>query len=134
MQLALDPYEFRRVPLLELPAVVAELGYEYTELSPREEFIPFFAAPRAGSGEVSAFKASLADAGRSESRLWLSMEELLPIFDREGTQLRLEPHPDDFIEDGGRAVDSLRGINSPNVSFLYCAPHTFHMAATSPPL
>ena len=21
----------------------------------------------------------------------------------------------------------IRGINSPNVSFLYCAPHTFHM-------
>jgi myo-inositol catabolism protein IolH len=55
------------------------------------------------------------------------MEELLPIFEREGLQLRLEPHPDDFVEDGFRAVDLIRGINSPNVSFLYCAPHTFHM-------
>ena len=24
------------------------------------------------------------------------------------------------------AVDMVRGINSPSVSFLYCAPHTFH--------
>ena len=36
----------------------------------------------------------------------------------------LEPHPDDFIE---AAVDMIRGINSDLVSFLYCAPHTFHM-------
>ena len=55
------------------------------------------------------------------------MEELLPIFEREGIQLRLEPHPDDFIEHGREAVDLIRGINSPNVCFLYCAPHTFHI-------
>jgi myo-inositol catabolism protein IolH len=63
----------------------------------------------------------------SEAQFWRSLEELLPIFEREGIQLRLEPHPDDFIEDGREAVDMIRGINSPNVSFLYCAPHTFHM-------
>ena len=38
----------------------------------------------------------------------------------------LEPHPDDFVEDGIAGVNLVRGINSPNVSFLYCAPHTFH--------
>ena len=43
------------------------------------------------------------------------------------SQLRLEPHPDDFVEDGKVAVDMVRGINSPLVSFLYCAPHTFHL-------
>lgn len=181
MQLALDPYMFRRLPLVELPAVVSELGYEYIELSPRDDFIPFFAHPRANSSQVSAFKASLAAAGvklasvlpvfrwagpdederqaavrywkrsieitvdlecpvmnselngrpeapgLSESQFWRSIEELLPIFEREGVHLRLEPHPDDFIEDGFRAVDLIKGINSPNVSFLYCAPHTFHM-------
>jgi myo-inositol catabolism protein IolH len=63
---------------------------------------------------------------QSEAQFWRSLEELLPIFEREGIQLRLEPHPDDFIEDGRAAVDMIRGINSPNVSFLYCAPHTFH--------
>ena len=61
---------------------------------------------------------------------WRSMEELLPIFEREGIGLRLEPHPDDFVEDGKAAVDMVRGINSPAVTFLYCAPHTFHRAAT----
>jgi hypothetical protein len=63
----------------------------------------------------------------SEAPFWRSLEELLPIFEREGIQLRLEPHPDDFIEDGRDPVDMVRGINSPNVTFLYCAPHTFHM-------
>ena len=62
----------------------------------------------------------------SEGQFWRSMEELLPIFEREGIQLRLEPHPDDFIEDGREAVDMIRGIDH-RVSYLYCAPHTFHI-------
>ena len=41
-------------------------------------------------------------------------------------QLRLEPHPDDFIEDGRAAIEMVRGIDNDLVSFLYCAPHTFH--------
>jgi myo-inositol catabolism protein IolH len=41
-------------------------------------------------------------------------------------QLRLEPHPDDFVEDGHEALHLLRGIDNHLVSFLYCAPHTFH--------
>jgi myo-inositol catabolism protein IolH len=65
-------------------------------------------------------------AAQSEAQFWRSMEELLPIFEREGVQLRLEPHPDDFVEDGRAAVDLIRGIDNDLVSFLYCAPHTFH--------
>ncbi len=171
----------RHVPLLELPGVVAELGYEYIELSPRPDFIPFFVHPRVDTPRVRAFKRELDAAGvsvatvlplyhwagpdeeerqnavrylkraieitvelgcsvmntefngrpeaapASEGQFWRSMEELLPIFEREGIALRLEPHPDDFIEDGFAAVDMIRGINSPRVTFLYCAPHTFHM-------
>jgi myo-inositol catabolism protein IolH len=181
MKLTLDPYMFRSTPLLELPGLVADLGYEYIELSPREDFMPFFLHPRADDDTVAKFRAALADAGveiatvlpvyrwsgpdederqaavrywkraieitvelgctvmnsefngrpeepsRSEAMFWRSMEELLPIFEREGLELRLEPHPDDFIEDGKAAIDMVRAINSPLVSFLYCAPHTFHM-------
>jgi myo-inositol catabolism protein IolH len=181
MKLALDPYMFRRVPLLELPRLVAELGYQWIELSPREDFTPFFNHPRVNDGTVAAFRKELAAAGvgissvlplykwsgpdeddrqaavrywkrairvtadlgvdtmnsefngrpeqaaRSESQFWRSMEELLPVFEREGIKLVLEPHPDDFEEDGRAAVDLIRGINSPLVTFLYCAPHTFHM-------
>ena len=180
MKIALDPYMFRSTPLFELPALVAELGFEHIELSPREDFMPFFTHPRADTATVAAFKGALdaaevsvcsvlplyrwagpdederraavrywkraieitvelgctvmnsefngrpEQASLSEGRFWASMEELLPVFEREGVELRLEPHPDDFVEDGKVAVDMVRGINSPLVSFLYCAPHTFH--------
>ena len=74
----------------------------------------------------SEFSGRPEDPHRSEAQLWRSLEELLPVFEREGVQLRLEPHPDDFIEEGRDAIDFIRGIDSPVVSFLYCAPHTFH--------
>ena len=54
------------------------------------------------------------------------MDELLPIFEREGVQLILEPHPDDFIEDGLEAVNMIRGLNKDWIGFLYCTPHAFH--------
>lgn len=181
MKLALDPYMFRdTTSLLELPALVADLGYEWIELSPREDFTPFFNHPRVGDPTVRELKNALRSAGVGvssvlplyrwsgpdeeqrqaavrywkraiqitadlgvdtmnsefngnprqaavcEAQFWRSMEELLPVFEREGVRLVLEPHPDDWEEDGKRAVDLIRGINSPNVSFLYCAPHTFH--------
>jgi len=180
MRIALDPYMFRRVPLADLPALVADLGYSWIELSPRDDFLPFFLHPRADQAQIAAFSRALNAAGvqvasvlplyrwsgpdederqaavrywkraieltveldcdtmnsefngrpelasRSEAQFWRSMEELLPVFEREGVKLRIEPHPDDFVEDGLTAVDMVRGINSPLVSFLYCAPHTFH--------
>jgi myo-inositol catabolism protein IolH len=181
VKLALDPYMLRGTPLTELPGLVADLGYEYIELSPRDDFTPFFLHARANDATVRSFKQALDAAGvkvvshlplyrwsgpdederqaavrywkraieltaelgcdvmnsefngrpeaasRSESQFWRSMEELLPVFERESMQLRLEPHPDDFVEDGRAAIDLIRGINSALVSFLYCAPHTFHM-------
>ena len=180
MKLALDPDMFREVPLLQLPALVAELGYEWIELSPREDFTPFFNHPRVDDGTVKRFRTALADAGvgvssmlplykwsgpdeddrqaavrywkrvieiasllgvdtmnsefngnpreaaACERMFWRSMEELLPVFEKEGIRLVLEPHPDDWEGDGKKAVDLIRGINSTQVSFLYCAPHTFH--------
>jgi myo-inositol catabolism protein IolH len=181
MKLALDPYMFRDVvPFLELPALAADLGYEWLELSPREDFTPFFTHPRVDDGTVRALRKALSSTGVGvssvlplyrwsdpdeevrraavrywkraiqisallgvdtmnselngnprqadlcEQQFWKSMEELLPVFESEGIRLVLEPHPDDWEQDGKRAVDLIRGINSDHVSFLYCAPHTFH--------
>lgn len=181
MKLALDPNMIRFTPLLDLPAEVAELGYQYIELSPRDDFLPFFLHPRVNDSLLAGFKKALSaaqvevasvlplyrwsgpdederqaavrywkraiqitvdlgvdvmvsefngrpeQAARSEACFWKSMEELLPVVEREGIHLRLDAHPDDFCEDGRRAVEIVRGINSPNVTFLYCAPHAFHM-------
>jgi len=180
MRIALDPQMLRTTPLLELPDVVAGMGYEWIELSPREDFIPFFKHPRVDLATVRAFRSRLESAGvgvtsllpvmrwsgpgeverqaavrywkravqicvelgvdtmnsefngrpeapeLAEAMFWRSMEELLPVFEREGVRLALEPHPDDFIELGHPAIDLVRGIDSELVSFLYCAPHTFH--------
>ncbi len=50
----------------------------------------------------------------------------MPILEKEGIQLNIEPHPEDFVETLQPAVDMIRVINSKNVRFLYCAPHTFY--------
>jgi myo-inositol catabolism protein IolH len=180
MKITLDPYMLRSVPLTELPGMVADLGYAHIELSPREDFLPFFLHPRADKATIATFRKALAGAGvsvatvlplyrwsgpdederqaavrywkraiqvavdldcrvmnsefngrpeaaaASEAQFWRSLEELLPVFEREGVQLRLEPHPDDFVENGHEALSLIRGIDNDLVSFLYCAPHTFH--------
>ena len=80
-----------------------------------------------GAGVMnSEFNGRPEAASASEAQFWRSMEDLLPVFEREGIRLVLEPHPDDFIEDGREAIDLIRGIDQDWVSFLYCAPHTFH--------
>lgn len=80
----------------------------------------------------SEFSGRPEKAEASEAAFWASLEELLPRFEREGITLHLEPHPDDFIEDGDAAVDLVRAIGSPRVRYLYCAPHTFHMGGDAP--
>jgi myo-inositol catabolism protein IolH len=75
----------------------------------------------------SEFNGRPEAAAASEAQFWRSLEELLPIFEREGIHLNLEAHPDDFIERNDAAVDLVRGIDSPGVGYLYCAPHTFHL-------
>lgn len=62
----------------------------------------------------------------AEDAWWRSMETLVPILEREGITLNIEPHPEDFVETLQPAVDMIRTVNSPRVKFLYCAPHTFY--------
>ncbi len=181
MKLALDPQMFYSTSsVLELPDIVASLGYDWMELSPKADFIPFFSHPRVDDATVKQLRKTAKDAGvgiasvlpvlrwsgpdeterRAAVRAWkraiqitvdlgvdvmnsefngrpedpefaesqflASMDELLPIFEKEGLRLVLEPHPDDFLEDGHAAVRMVRGLNTELVSFLYCTPHTFH--------
>ena len=75
----------------------------------------------------SEFNGRPEQAARSEAQFWRSMEELLPIFEREGIRLNLEAHPDDFIERNTEAVDLVRAIDSPGVGYVFCAPHTYYL-------
>lgn len=62
----------------------------------------------------------------SEAAFYRSMEELLPVLEREGVTLNIDPHPDDFVEDGLEAWRVIRGLNTDRVGFVYVAAHTFH--------
>ena len=181
MRLALDAQMFfATASVYELPDIAASLGYSWIELSPKDDFIPFFRHPRINDAGVRRLKKVAADAGvgfasiiplnrwsgpdedqrqaavrswkraiqiavdlevdvlnsefngrpedpeTAEAMFLRSMDELLPVLEREGVQLVLEPHPDDFIEDGLDAVGMVRGLNHESVSFLYCTPHAFH--------
>lgn len=66
-------------------------------------------------------------AEESEDAFYRSIEELLPDLHREGITLNIDPHPDDFVEDGLEAWRVIRGINDPQVGFVYVGSHTFHM-------
>jgi myo-inositol catabolism protein IolH len=181
VKLALDPQMFYSGhSVFELPDIVASLGYDWMELSPKADFIPFFKYPRVDDTGVKKLKKIASDAGvaiasvlpvqrwsgpdedqrqaavrawtrvieitvdlgvevittefngrpeapeTAEAQFLKSMDELLPIFEREGVQVIIEPHPDDFIEDGLEAVNMIRGLNRDWIGFLYCTPHAFH--------
>lgn len=183
MKLALDPTPFHAThSLLEFPALATELGYEYLQMTPHRDFIPFFTHPKADDDLVRQFRKACTDAGvevasvlpvlrwsgpdewareaavrywkravqitvdlgvnqmntefsgrperpeESEAAFYRSMEELVPVFEREGIHVAIDPHPDDFVEQGLAALRVIRGINSPNVGMVYVASHTFHMA------
>ncbi|MBY6365786.1 sugar phosphate isomerase/epimerase family protein [Rhodococcoides corynebacterioides] len=182
MKVALDPTPFHHEhSLLELPGVVAELGYEWLQLTPHVDMIPFFNHPKANDDLVRRFRRACDDAGvgiasvlpvlrwsgpdedareaavrywkraiqitvdlgvqrmntefsgrpekaeESERAFYRSMEELLPIIEREGLDVLIDPHPDDFVEDGLAAMRVIRGVNSPNLGMVVVACHQFHM-------
>ena len=182
MKIALDPTPFHHThTLLELPQKVADLGYDYMQLTPHSDFIPFYNHPKADDELVGKLKNACVAAGieiasvlpvlrwsgpdedareaavrywkraiqitvdlgvqtmnsefsgrpekaeESERAFYRSMEELLPIIEREGINLLIDPHPDDFVEEGLAALRMIRGLNSPNVGLVYVASHSFHM-------
>jgi sugar phosphate isomerase/epimerase len=50
---------FRALPIDEMVRTIAELGYEYIELSPRDDFMRFFLHPRADDERIDQLKNSL---------------------------------------------------------------------------
>jgi myo-inositol catabolism protein IolH len=187
LKIALDPTPFHHThKLLEFPAVAAELGFKYLQMTPHPDFIPFFNHPKADDNLVKKMKQACKDSGveiasvlpvlrwsgpdedareaairywkraiqitvdlgvktmntefsgrperaeESERAFYRSMEELLPIIEREGLDVLIDPHPDDFVEDGLQAIRTIRGVNSKNIGLVYVASHTFHM--NQPPL
>lgn len=192
MKIALDPYMIRHLSLEKLPGVVADLGYDQIELSPRSDFLDWWVMPRATKERMAGFKAAMKAAGVGlatlqpmyrwaspfeDERQWAmrcwkkaievsvemgcelmisefgrgaspersvgerpgantremceaawfrSMDELLPIFEREGITLSVEPHPEDWVEQMQPAADIVKNIGSKALKLSYIAPHTFY--------
>ena len=64
MKIALDPTPFHHTHgLLELPRLVAELGFEHVQLTPHRDFIPFYRHPRADDDLVRRFRRECDAAG-----------------------------------------------------------------------
>ncbi len=181
MRIAFDPTPLHAThAFLAFPRATADLGYEWIQLTPHPDFVPFFRYPRADHALIAATKKAAADAGigissllpvqrwsspdepqreaavrnwrriveiaveldvrvintefsgrpelaeESEAAFYRSMEALLPIFEREGIRVNIDPHPDDFVENGLAAVRIIRGLDSDSVGFVYVAAHTFH--------
>ncbi|KER72354.1 MULTISPECIES: sugar phosphate isomerase/epimerase family protein [Burkholderia] len=179
MRIALDPYMYRHLPLPKMVEKVAELGYSHIELSPREDFLPFYKYPRVDKARIREFKAALLDTGvqlssllplyhwaspdeslreaavrnwkraiqvavemecplmntefsgqsnhalASENQFMRSMEELMPVFEREHISLDIQAHPYDFCERNNESVDIIRGLDKPWLNYLYAVPHTY---------
>ena len=182
VKIALDPTPFHSThSLLQFPALAADLGYKYLQMTPHADLIPFFNHPKADDDLVKKMKKAVKDAGieiastlpvlrwsgpdedareaavrywkrviritaelgvdtigtefngrperaeESERAFYRSMEELVPIIEKEGIKVFIDPHPDDFVENGLAAWRVIRGINSKNFGMVYVASHTFHM-------
>ena len=73
MKISLDPYMFRQLPIGQMVRTVADIGYEYIELSPRDDFMPFFGHPRADRARVAELKMALRETG-------MQLSSLLPLY------------------------------------------------------
>jgi myo-inositol catabolism protein IolH len=63
---------------------------------------------------------------------WLrSMEALLPIVEREGIEVVVEPHPGDFVETTSAALHLFAEVGEPRVRYLHCVPHTFYLGGSA---
>ncbi|MEL7655650.1 MAG: sugar phosphate isomerase/epimerase [Bacillota bacterium] len=58
--------------------------------------------------------------------MWFkSMEELLPIAEREGIRIEIQSHPYDFCELNNETCDMVKSFRSDNLTYVYSASHGF---------
>lgn len=58
--------------------------------------------------------------------MWFkSMEELLPLFEKEGIRVEIQSHPYDFCELNNETCDMVKSFRSKNLGYVYSSPHGF---------
>jgi myo-inositol catabolism protein IolH len=62
---------------------------------------------------------------------WLrSIAEVLPLLETRGLELRIEPHPGDFVETTAGALELLAEVGHPALDYLHCLPHSFYLGGS----
>ncbi|MGR7920240.1 sugar phosphate isomerase/epimerase family protein [Zobellella denitrificans] len=74
----------------------------------------------------SEFSGNKRKPQASEDAFVRSMEELMPLFEREGIKLNLQSHPHDFIERNIEAVRMIRALDKDWIKLVYSVPHAFY--------
>ena len=54
-----------------------------------------------------------------------SIEELLPLFEKEDIRVEVQSHPYDFCELNNETADMIKSWRSDNLTYVYAAPHGF---------
>ncbi len=62
----------------------------------------------------------------SEGQWYKSMEELIPIFEKNGIKLEIQAHPNDFVESSEEAAKLIRSLDLDWISQVWCSAHAFY--------
>ena len=151
MRIALDPYMYRHLPIpqmvdkariREFKKALSDTGVKLSSLLPlyhwagpdeemRQAAMRNWMRAIQVAVEMDCELMNTEFAGQADNALvceqqfMKSMDELLPIFEREGIKLDIQAHPYDFCERNNEGVDLIRGLDVDFVNYLYAAPHTF---------
>jgi len=74
----------------------------------------------------SEFSGDKSRPVASEAAFVKSMEELIPLFEKEGIDLNLQAHPNDFIELNSEAIRMIRAFDKNWMKLVYSVPHAFY--------
>lgn len=72
------------------------------------------------------FSGDKYDPMTSEGQWYKSMEELVPVFERNNIKLEIQAHPNDFIESSVEAAKLIRSLDLDWVSQVWCSAHAFY--------
>ncbi|MBI4606460.1 MAG: sugar phosphate isomerase/epimerase [Planctomycetes bacterium] len=72
-----------------------------------------------------------ADPAAGEAAFRRSLDEILPLLEKAGVHLSVEPHPGDFFEAAAPTLRLLGSYRSKHLGYLHCTPHTFFLGRSS---
>lgn len=74
----------------------------------------------------SEFSGDISNPLASEGAFCKSMEELIPLFEKENIRLNMQAHPNDFIETNTEALRMIRALDKDWIKYVYSTAHAFY--------